>query len=815
MPLLSLNSFAPDSPLAALLVGALLCPVAAAPLMLLAGRYLKAGVGYLAMLAPLASFVALLGIALNVEPRAHLVFEIQWIPSLGVNLSFLIDGLSLFYGLIICGIGFLVCWYSTFYLNNEYRDHGLFYCYLMVFIAAMLGTVFADNLVLLFVFWEITSVSSFLLIGFLHSEEESRRGARRALLVTVATGLCMLGGLVMLGLMGGSYSFSVLKDLDLGSTGYGNGWIYAMFLLIMIGAFGKSAQFPFQFWLPGAMVAPTPVSTYLHSATMVKLGVFLTARLFPILSQQELWFPVITAVCFFTMVLGAWLALRSNDLKAILAWATVSQLGFLIGFYGLGSSVGVRFDFLHILSHVLYKAALFMVVGIVDHSTGIRDVRQLGGLARRMPLTALTAAIGTAAFAGIPLTTGFISKETALTDMLGACAVHPVAGPILVVAMVAATVMLVAVAARIFLKVFLGPAIPCDDFHRPGLFMELPPLVLAGLAIVLGTVPGLLDAPLSHLQVEGLHRIHEDGLHLWHGFSIELMISAAVFGCAAALYWWAEKTQWRWTTMPRWLRFDEAFDEASDWLVYAAKRLTHMLKADSPPAYVPIVIMFLLLVMGGLTATVFFSANLDFGGTEIDWEVHPLRMFVVVVITIALLSIIFLRRWSAQLVALSVAGFFITLYFVLYRAPDLAMTQVLVESATVVMILFLLSRFPSYTQTGMRKDLRMDRRHVFRLVVSLGVGALMSSLVIFAGLHRHPEPVGEQYLELSQPLAEGTNAVNTILVDFRGFDTLGEITVLLTATLGGLGLMMRYKRGHNPGDPKPPPGFILGKGGKQ
>ncbi len=261
--------------------------------------------------------------------------------------------------------------------------------------------------------------------------------------------------------------------------------------------------------------------------------------------------------------------------------------------------------------------------------------------------------------------------------------------------------------------------------------------------------------------------------------------------------------------MPRWLRFAEAFDWLNDELVYQAKRLTHFMRADSSPSYLPIVITFLLVAMGGVTVNFYSTLQLDLSSME--WSFHPLRFLMLILITVALLGVVFLRRWSAQLVALSVAGFFTTFYFAIYRAPDLAMTQVLVESASVVMILFLLSRFPSSTQSGMRFDFGLERRHVFRMVVSLGVGVLMGALVLFADLHRHSKPAGLEILKHSEELAKGTNAVNTILVDFRGFDTLGEITVLLIATIGGLGLMMRYKRGKNPVDPKPPPGFLIRK----
>ncbi|HRJ71224.1 MAG TPA: proton-conducting transporter membrane subunit, partial [Terrimicrobiaceae bacterium] len=661
------------------------------------------------------------------------------------------------------------------------------------------GTFFSDNLILLFVFWELTGVASFLLIGFFYESEESRRGARQALLVTAGTGLAMLAGIILLGLTAGTYSLAALAENPPGPGG-AEGWIPASCLLLLLGAFGKSAQFPFQFWLPGAMAAPTPVSAYLHSATMVKLGVFLTGRIFPIFHSLEIWFWLVCGVGFFTMLLGAYLALRSNDLKAILAYSTVSQLGFLIGAYGLGGRAGIQADFVHILSHVLYKGSLFMTAGIVDHCTGTRDVRRLGGLGRSMPLTAFSAAVGAAALAGLPLTTGFISKELLLADLAGS-------GTWGGFALVAVSATLTAAfAARLFFNVFTGPKPAGLEVHAPGWGIQVPPLLLALAALVLGTFPGLMDGMVDNLRVAGLHGSEPAHFALWHGFQIELFATALILAAGGGLYAFGQKTGWRWAEIPAWLRFDAAFEAGLSGLTTFSKKLTLALRADWPPAYLPIVIVFLLLSLAGIvsvSSTRFFE-----GFSGIDLRPGPLRSVVAVLITIALAGVIVLKRWTTQLIALSVAGFLLTFYFVLYRAPDLAMTQILVESASVVMILLLLLRFPS-SELQAPEERRERRGRIFRVILSLGIGASMTCLVLFADLHSHPEPVGPVLLSLSQPLAGGTNAVNTILVDFRGFDTLGEITVLLIATLGALGLMMRYKRGRLNDDPSAPPGFFL------
>ncbi len=785
---------------------AVFLPVLLAPVMPLAARRFGAATGYVAMAGLLACTGLLLAVASRCEAGGCTLEEWPWIPTLGLNLTFLVDGLSVFYGLVICGVGTLICWYSASYLGPKYQSHGRFYACLMLFVTAMLGTVFSGNALLTFVFWELTGVASFLLIGFFHAKEASRMGARRALLVTAGTGLCMLAGLIMLRLGTGTWSLVEMAEMDDVSGGRGGEWVNAGMVLILLGIFGKSAQFPFHFWLPGAMVAPTPVSAYLHSATMVKLGVFLTARMFPIFSSQEFWFPLLAAVCFSTMLLGAWLALRSNDLKAILAYSTVSQLGMLIGCYGLGALAGVRFDYLFILTHVFYKAALFMMAGIVDHSTGTRDVRHLGGLGRKMPWLAAGTAVCVAALAGLPFTAGFLSKESLFAELFAVRGERPLEVLLVLVAVMASGALSVAVAARVFFKVFLGEAPAGMSFHHPGWRMTVPVCLLAFATLLLGTFPGLFQSFFDSLRVAGLHEGEPVKLKLWHGLNVELACSFIVFAAGAWLYRREDRDGWSRTGMPLLLRFDSAFEKSLEGLTRYARKLTLALRADWPPAYLPIVIAFLLLAMGWTVITSdWWNTRFDFT----DWSFHPLRGFLVLLITAATTGVVFLRRWTAQLVSLSIAGFFITLYFVLSRAPDLAMTQILVESASVVMILLLLSRFPSSSQIGVRLELGFGRKHLIRVVLSLGMGLLMTLLVLFVEPHRHPDPVGPRYLELTKPLAEGSNAVNTILVDFRGFDTLGEITVLLISTLGCLGLMMRYRRTR--ADPLPPPGFLLGE----
>ncbi len=783
-------------------------PFLGGPFVALAGRRLGPRVGWLALVFPLISTGALLALAASVNLPGRTVIEWRWIPSLGVNLSFLVDGLSIFFGLVVSGMGCLVIFHAIFYFGGHCEHLGRFYCYLVLFMSAMLGTVFANHLVLLFIFWELTGVASFLLIGFWHEEEGSRIGARQALLVTGTTGLALFAGVVVLQHVTGTASLGELLANGLPWAEHHTALTVAM-MLMLVGAFGKSAQFPFHFWLPNAMSAPTPVSAYLHSATMVKLGVFLVARIYPLFVGHEWWLPLLTIIAFTTMALGAVLALLSHDLKAILAFSTVSQLGYLIGYYGLGPANGVEYDYLHILNHVFYKGGLFMVVGIVAHAAGVRDIRELGGLWRRMPLLGVTTLIAAATMAGIPGTTGFLSKETMLKEIFEAMRTHDELGFYATFCVGLTSVVKVAFSLRLFANIFLGrkPERVRQNFHAPSVWMQLPPAVLAASALGFGLFPGLLDAVFRALAVEGLNRPQH--LALWHGFTRELAVSSAVVALGFALYWLGEKTNWRWHTIPGWLRFDLAFEAGVEAFSKSTKTVTRFLRSDQPMDYLPIIItFFVVLVGGGFVANVTDLRRL----LAPDWSaLHPLRGLTASLIALATLGVLLLRRWTAQLISLSVAGFLTCFYFVLYRAPDLALTQILVETVTLILVLLLLARFPRSAQEGEERRKAVKLRRVFHMLLALSVGGLTTALVLLVTANPHRNPIGRGLLENSVELAKGSNAVNTILVDFRGFDTLGEITALVIATLGCLGLLMRYKRTPEEYQQGPlgPPGFGL------
>lgn len=751
--------------------------------------------GLVALAFPVISFAGLVAAAVQAGSSPHELVVWPWIPSMGISLSFLIDGLSLLFGLIVSGVGILVFFYSLFYFKGDEEGQGRFYSYMLLFMAAMLGTVLSDNLLVLFIFWELTGITSFFLIGFLHDKASSRAGARMALLVTVLTGLFMLVGILMLRQATGTFSISEIQAMGVGLPVDG-ALFNAIVVLFLLGAFGKSAQFPFHFWLPRAMEAPTPVSAYLHSATMVKLGVFLVARMFSSFSEAVLWMPILTIFGFGTMVLAAFLALRSNALKAILAFSTVTQLGYLIGLYGLMSAIGVFADFYHILDHVFYKACLFMMVGVVTAATGIKDIRELGGLFRRMPLLGIATAIACASMAGFPLTMGFVAKEMLLEDFSHLLANGPWFVWVAFGCLALATVFKIAFSLRLLTGIFFGPEPEGmeERFRAPSIWFQLPPILLAGMSLVFGLVLVIPQSLIDFLHVEGFHG-REGYLALWHGVNLELATSLAMIAGGLCLFVFGRQTGWSWTWIPKWLQFDEAWESLILWFNKFTKDLTRILRSESPQDYLPVMISVMVLILGGFLLE-HFETSTGAAFVMADWkfEGQGLRIFVAGVIGLASLGVIFLTRWTSQLILLSAAGFLTTFYFVLYRAPDLALTQILVESATLILVLALLSRFPKSAQRGEDTEILNGGRNVMNAVISVGLGLVVTAMILVANAVPPKHRLGQAILEQTVEQAEGSNAVNTILVDFRGFDTLGEISVLVIAVLGAIGLFFRYKR---------------------
>jgi len=741
---------------------AIFLPLLGVPLVAVTRR----GPGWLALVFPVISTLCLAVVAAE-RPGAAAIVERPWVPSLGLNLRFLVDGLSLFYGLVVSAMGVAVFFYAQAYMGGSPRSRARFFATLLFFMGTMLGTVFSGSLLLLFVFWELTGIASFLLIGFFNDRPASRDGARMSLLVTAGTGLCLLAGLLLLE--------------PTGSGELSPGRLNVVALLVLLGAFGKSAQVPFQFWLPNAMAAPTPVSAYLHSATMVKLGVFLTARMAPVLGGAAWWEPLLVAVGFASMLLGAWFALLSHDLKAILAWSTVSALGSLLGFYGLGAGGTVSGDYLQILSHVLYKAALFMVVGIVDHACHERDLRQLGGLGRRMPLVALAGVISAASMAGIPGTLGFVSKELLLGEAVAG--MGGPAGKYALACITLSALLSVAVALRLGFA-FFGSGERGAVVHPPSAALQAVPLLLALGTLAFGLFPGWLDRPLFALHLPELHPAVPPHYALWHGWNLPLAVTGCALAAGVALGAFGIRGGWRFPAIPAALRWENLFNRGYDALVRLCGTVTRATGAETPIGFLPIILLFLT---GGVALAAGTSPRLP--------ELTPgapdfLRSAVALIMVPAVLGAILLRGWMAQLVSLSISGFLVSFYYVLYRAPDLALTQIFVETAVLVPVIFLLSRFSRSASEG--GETPPSPRRWLNFAVAVAMGATVCAALLMIG----PPPadrLGLFYMARTVPLAEGANAVNTILVDFRGFDTMGEVSVLVIAMLGGLGLLMRKR----------------------
>jgi len=782
----------------ALLLLAIFLPLCISPLLLWGVRQLKYKIGWIALPFPILSAYLIFLVGQQVGWGSSYVVAIPWVPELGISMSFLVDGVSLFFGFVVTIMGALVCLYAIAYLNDPLKEIGRFYSYLLFFMFAMLGTVFSNNLIGLFIFWELTGIASFLLIGFYFHKDVSRKGAFMALIVTGSTGLVMLVGLILTGQLFGTYEISNL--LQMAASSHLTTALLAVPLpFIMIGAFGKSAQFPFHFWLPNAMAAPTPVSAYLHSAAMVKLGIFLTARFYPLFIHSDLWAPLLITIGFLTMVVGAVYALLSHDIKALLAYTTISQLGFLIGFYGLGIPDGVQHDFLHIVNHVFYKGALFMIAGIAIHAFHTQDLRKMGGFFKHAPIAAISCILAAAAMAGIPLTSGFISKELMLGEMFGRVQEYGGISILIPIGLFISATCLVACGLRLIVNVFLGklPESAKKNFHAPSILFQLPPFLLALGALFFGLFPDKGGFLLSSLSVQGLHLHHPEHLALWHGFNGKVLFSASVVGLGTLIFFAAERANWVFANIPKLLRFDHFFNASLGYILTFSDKITSALRTDKPKDYLAIIILAFVSMFAYALRPFFGPEILPFLFLD---SYNILESVIAVLIAVFALGVIIVKPWITRLISMSVVGFLITFYFVLYRAPDLALTQMMIEAVTLVLILYLLGRIPTHEEEkAINLETKLPRK-MLNLFLSISVGTIMTTLVLLAT--RKPmvmTTIGDYFIKNTNSLAGGSNAVNTILVDFRGFDTMGEISVLVIALLGALGLLMHKQSSKSKG----------------
>ncbi len=715
---------------------------------------------------------------------------LPWVPQIGLNLGFRLDGLSLMFAGLIMGIGLLIILYASYYLSPT-DSVAKFYAVMMLFMAAMLGVVLSDNLLLLVVFWELTSVSSFLLVGYWSHRPDARSGARQALAVTGGGGLAMLGGFVLLGLIAGTFELSEMTGRA--AEIQADPLFVPALLLILLGAFTKSAQFPFHFWLPDAMAAPTPVSAYLHSATMVKAGVFLLMRMYPVLAGSGWFEAIVTAAGLVTVLFAAFIAIFKHDLKGLLAYSTVSHLGLVTFLVGLGSPLAAVAAVFHVLNHATFKASLFMIAGIVDHETHSRDMRQLGGLWSLMPWTATLSMVAAASMAGVPLTNGFLSKEMFFTEaVVGTSGVW---GWLVPVAVTLAGICSVAYSLRfVHDTYFNGPLgdVPNTHPHEPPLGMKLPAILLVILCVVVGLLPAVTFGPLVHVAATALVAgdLPDYHLALWHGFNLPLLMSAIALVAGIALYAvLARGKRLHRISSEAWFgraTGRQLFEATIDGLFAMAGRVTSLFESGSLQRYLAWMLGAVILV----GAAPLLGRSVGSGAREL-LPANPLSMAVwlLLLATCVALVVTHHRRFQA-VVLVGVVGLVTSRSFVSLSAPDLALTQLSVELVSTVLLLMGLALLPNHTP---RESSTGTRVRDAAIALAGGAGVAWIAWVMMTRDH---SSIAWYFLENALPLGGGSNVVNVILVDFRGYDTFGEITVLGIAAVGVLALMegMRTRR---------------------
>lgn len=778
-----------------MLLGLVLLPFAAAILMPLLSKLLGSKVGWAACLVPLTLFGTFLSLLPRVNAGEVIASRVTWMSTLGIDWAVRLDGLSMLFVLLITGIGLMVMIYSIFYLHHHERL-GNFYTFIMLFMGAMLGVCTSTNLICLYLFWELTSVSSFLLIGFWYEKENPRLGAQKALHVTVGGGFCILAAMLFLHRITGSFEIDTLiasADIIKADPLYP-----ATVVLLLIGAFAKSAQVPLHIWLPTAMEAPTPISCYLHSATMVKAGIYLIARMTPVLGGTAFWGGIITVVGLSSLLFGSLMAIRQFDMKGILAYSTISQLGLIIALLGFGTEAAIAAALFHLLNHSAFKGSLFLMTGIVDHQTGTRDVRLLKGLSKVMPFSALVACIGCFSMAGLPPFSGFLSKELFLE---AAAEAH--ASNLAFMGDLAYLVPFVAVLASIFtfvysialfFKLFIGKELTATTPKPPkeaGWGMLIPALCLVSLNIIVAFIPNIV----AGLVVDGaigsvLQAPYHMHIAFWHGVTpafimtcIIIVLGILVYNC----YDWVKNLflsyNLQYGAEAAYQRFLHGFPA---W----AARMTDWHIDGRLSNYVAITFgATSLLVLGTM---VHFNAWSYIDMSDMA-PVDIMEVTLAVVAALAALSVAVFKRRLWSILALSVVGYCVSFYFVIMRAPDLALTQLMVETISTVLYLLVLYKLPY----GMLPDNppTPNGRRTINALIGVAVGFMAFSVTMIGQGTKYFESIAWFYNENTLSGGGGRNIINVTLVDFRGFDTMGEISVLSLAAIG-VYVMIKLGRRH-------------------
>lgn len=755
-----------------ILLGALLAPLLA--------KKLKNTTGFILALIPLGLFCYFLQFYEVIKKAESISSSFNWVPSLKIGLSFHLDGLSFLFSLLILGIGVLVLIYSNGYMKSD-AHKGRFYAFMLVFMAAMLGLVLSSNLISLYLFWELTSISSFLLIAFHHEEKKSRQAALQALLITTLGGLSMLAGFIMIGSISGSYEVTEL----LSENGMlVNHQLYLpILILILLGAFTKSAQFPFHFWLPQAMKAPTPVSAYLHSAAMVNAGIYLLARLHPMLGNTEEWQNIITVAGGATMVIGAYLSLTQKDLKAILAYVTISALGILIMLIGIGTYLSVKAALTYLVVHALYKATLFMTAGAIDKKTGTRDLDQLGNLKAKMPLTTIITILALLSMAGLPPMLGYISKEF----IYEAGHQAPGVSNILLIFSVLSNIFMVAISIIFGYKVFFKKTKQwSDDLKEAGIAFWIGPAILAVLSLLLALFPKPLE-PLLEAAVGSVKAVPVNvELKMWHGFNVVFFLSLGTVLLGILLF------SGRKFMLPLFhkinttlfnIDFSDVFNRSITGLLSFAKKNTNFFQHGNYRLY-------LMAVFVTTAALIWYQLYKTWNWTFVE-NLSPVSFYattIAVVMAVAAIAVVFTKSRLIAIITIGVVGFGISLIYMIYGAVDLAITQILVETLTLVLFIMVFHKLPPFVKHLSFSSKLRDG------IISLAVGGFMAGLVLKSDHLNLSYPVSNYIVENSFTEGFGKNIVNVILVDFRAFDTLGEILVLATASLGIFTLLKLKKK---------------------
>lgn len=766
------------------LLGALIAASVVAPLLIM--RMGRPAFGILA-LVPAAGFVWTLAHFLRgtFKDGGGVDYTVAWMPSANLSFDLHLDGLGALFSLIILGMGALVLVYCWGYFDGTRRRLAMFAAQMVGFATAMFGLVAADSFLLMYVFWEITSVLSYLLVSYYAERASSRRAAQQALMVTALGGLSMLMGIILLGRQTGAWTFSEIAAYeDFAQTPY----VTVAIVLILVGALTKSAIVPAHFWLPGAMAAPTPVSAYLHSAAMVKAGIYLVARLAPSMYEVATWHVVVISLGVFTMLLGGWMALKQRDLKLVLAYGTVSQLGFITSIAAVGSREAMQAGLALTFAHSLFKAALFMVVGTIDHCSGTRDITKLSGLGRKEPFLFGIAIISGFSMAGVPPLFGFVAKEAVLEATMHEELLAGMPRNMMLVAYVIGSILTMAYTLRFLWGAFATkkeingaePAEAVAKMHPVSIGLWLSPAVLTALTVALGVFPKPLSAAFDqHLNSTFDPKPHSE-LALWHGFNVALGLSALIIVAGIILHWQRQVLEKWQFSYPALGNADDAYDSVIAHLRKLSLHTTATTQRGSLQLNLTVIFATLMLlplamlIKGDLTDIRMIVA-------ENPWQV--VAAFIIMVAAVA--ATVTDNRLSAVIIV-GVTGYTLSFIFALHGAPDLALTQLLTETIVMVLFMLVLRRMPASTEW--KQDPKMGR---LRAWLSVGTGLTVTVVAMFAINARQSKPISEFMPDLAKEIGHGVNTVNVLLVDLRAWDTFGEITVIIIAALGVASLIYR------------------------